>query len=76
MQPKHAAHRVPVVDTLAAYWALLVASARQLSRHRTVGRHAVVAWRTEDPGFGADPEFVDTLKVMNADPVVRPEVRA
>ncbi len=76
MQPKHAAHRVPVVDTLAAYWALLVASARHLSRHPSVGRHAVVAWPTEDPDFGATPEFGDTLHVMNQDPVVGQEARA
>lgn len=76
--PSHAKRSpVHVVDTLAAYWALVAAWFRPLSGLRPApGRHALVAWPTIDPDFGADPAFVDTLKVMNLDPVVRPEVRA
>jgi hypothetical protein len=66
-----------VVDTVAAYWTLVVAWVRLLLGLGTVrGRHSVVAWPTIDPDFGADPQFAATLHVMNEDPVVRPEVRA
>jgi hypothetical protein len=75
---KHAsAKQVRLLDTLAAYWALAVVWFRILFGLRPPrGEHALVAWPTDDPDFGADPDFVDTLQIMNLDPVVRPEARA
>lgn len=64
-------------DTLAAYWLHTITWFAVLFGLRTQpGRHAAVAWPTEDPDFGATPEFGDTLRVMNQDPVVGPEARA
>jgi hypothetical protein len=74
--PKHASvKRVRVVDTLSAYWTLVVAWFRLLSGRSTSGRHAVTS-RTAAVGVGADDRWVGVLHGMNESPVVRPEVRA
>lgn len=74
--PQHAA-QTRRWDTLAAYSALAVAWFRLLLGLDTgKGQHEMVSWPTEDPDFGATPEFGDALHAMNQDPVVGPEVRA
>jgi hypothetical protein len=70
---KHASgKRVRVVDTLTAYWTLVVAWFRILIGRSTSGRHAV----TGAVDGGASPEWGAVLRAMNKEPVMRPEVRA
>lgn len=85
MASKHA-KRVSRLDTLAAYWTLVVAWFRLL--RKTSGRHEPAEGRTPvgvliaQPARlawpGADPEqWPAVLRSMNEDTVVmRPEVRA
>lgn len=82
---RHASTTVSWLDTLAAYWTLVVAYLALV--RRTVGRHEPADDRTpaavliaQPARFswpGAEPDWADKVRAWNnEDTVVRPEVRA
>ena len=74
---RHAAAQVSWLDTIAAYWTLVVAWFRlALGLAVTAGRHAPIAWPTVDLDEGATEQWADALHVMSREVPMRDEVKA
>lgn len=81
---RHASTQVSWLDTIAAYWTLVVAYLALV--RTTVGRHEPADDRTpaavliaQPARFawpGAEPDWAERLHIENQTPVVRDEVRA
>lgn len=74
---RHASAQVSWLDTIAAYWALVVAWFRlAIGLTVSAGRHVPIAWPTEDPDAGATEQWADALHRLSREVPMRDEVRA